>query len=152
MKNKIIKFLAYDKKVAVMCIDSSDLVEEVRKIHDLTPTVTAALGRVVTAGAMMSYLETKETSDHITLQIKGNGPIGSMVVITGLESPKKAYVKSYVENPQVEMPLKPDGKIDVGGAVGQQGYLNVIRHNEITRKRLQWFNSTCLWRNCRRLY
>ena len=132
MKNKAIKFLAYNKKVSVMCIDTTELVEEARKIHDLTPTVTAAAGRALTVAAMMAYLETKELTDSITIQIKGTGPIGGMVLITGLENEKKANVRMYVQNPHVELPLKPNGKIDVGGAVGHQGYLNVIKQNELT--------------------
>ncbi len=132
MKNKAIKFLAYNKKVSVMCIDTTELVEEARKIHDLTPTVTAAAGRALTVVAMMAYLETKELTDSITIQIKGTGPIGGMVLITGLENEKQANVRMYVQNPHVELPLKPNGKIDVGGAVGHQGYLNVIKQNELT--------------------
>ena len=132
MENKAIKFLAYNKKVSVMCIDTTELVEQIRKIHDLTPTVTAAAGRVVTVAAMMAYLETKEITDNITIQIKGTGPIGSIVAVAGLENEKLAIVKMYVQNPHVELPLKPNGKIDVGGAVGNQGYLNVIKQNELT--------------------
>ena len=132
MKNKAIKFLAYNKKVSVMCIDTTELVEEARKIHDLTPTVTAAAGRALTVAAMMAYLETKELTDSITIQIKGTGPIGGMVLITGLENEKQANVRMYVQNPHVGLPLKPNGKIDVGGAVGHQGYLNVIKQNELT--------------------
>ena len=132
MNNKAIKFLAYNKKVSVMCIDTTELVEEARKIHDLTPTVTAAAGRALTVAAMMAYLETKELTDSITIQIKGTGPIGGMVLITGLENEKQANVRMYVQNPHVELPLKPNGKIDVGGAVGHQGYLNVIKQNELT--------------------
>ena len=132
MKNKAIKFLAYNKKVSVMCIDTTELVEEARKIHDLTPTVTAAAGRALTVVAMMAYLETKELTDSITIQIKGTGPIEGMVLITGLENEKQANVRMYVQNPHVELPLKPNGKIDVGGAVGHQGYLNVIKQNELT--------------------
>ena len=132
MENKAIKFLAYNKKVSVMCIDTTELVEQIRKIHDLTPTVTAAAGRVVTVAAMMAYLETKEITDNITIQIKGTGPIGSIVAVAELENEKIANIKMYVQNPHVELPLKPNGKIDVGGAVGNQGYLNVIKQNELT--------------------
>ena len=132
MNNKAIKFLAYNKKVSVMCIDTTELVEEARKIHDLTPTVTAAAGRALTVAAMMAYLETKELTDSITIQIKGTGPIGGMVLVAGLENEKQANVRMYVQNPHVELPLKPNGKIDVGGAVGHQGYLNVIKQNELT--------------------
>lgn len=132
MENKAIKFLAYNKKVSVMCIDTTELVEQIRKIHDLTPTVTAAAGRVITVAAMMAYLETKEITDNITIQIKGTGPIGSIIAVAGLENEKLANVKMYVQNPHVELPLKSNGKIDVGGAVGNQGYLNVIKQNELT--------------------
>ncbi len=132
MQNKIIKFLAYDKKVAVMCADTTNIVEEIRKIHDLTPTVTAAVGRVATVGAMMAHLEMKELTDNITIQIKGNGPIGSIVENISLENSKQGNIRLYVENPHVELPLKTNGKIDVGGAVGHQGYLNVIKQNEVT--------------------
>ena len=132
MENKAIKFLAYNKKVSVMCIDTTELVEQIRKIHDLTPTVTAAAGRVVTVAAMMAYLETKEITDNITIQIKGTGPIGSIVAVAELENEKIANIKMYVQNPHVELPLKANGKIDVGGAVGNQGYLNVIKQNELT--------------------
>ncbi len=132
MKNKAIKFLAYNKKVSVMCIDTTELVEEIRKIHDLTPTATAAAGRVATVAAMMAHLEIKETTDNITIQIKGTGPIGSIVSVADLENKKMANIKIYVQNPHVELTLKPNGKIDVGGAVGRQGYLNVIKQNELT--------------------
>ena len=132
MENRIIKFLAYDKKVSIMCADLTKLVEEIRKIHDLTPTVTAAAGRVATVAAMMAHLEIKEETDSITIQIKGTGPIGNIVAIVNLENKKMANIKMYVGNPHVELPLKPNGKIDVGGAVGHQGYLNVIKENEVT--------------------
>ena len=132
MKNKAIKFLAYNKKVSIMCIDTTELVEQIRKTHDLTPTVTAAAGRVATVASMMAHLEIKELTDNITIQIKGTGPIGSMVAVASLESKKMANVKMYVQNPHVELPLKPNGKIDVGGAVGAEGYLNVIKQNELT--------------------
>ena len=132
MKNKAIKFLAYNKKVSIMCIDTTELVEQIRKTHDITPTVTAAAGRVATVASMMAHLEIKELTDNITIQIKGTGPIGSMVAVSSLENKKMANVKMYVQNPHVELPLKPNGKIDVGGAVGAEGYLNVIKQNELT--------------------
>lgn len=132
MPNKIKKFLAYNKKVSVICADTTSLVEETRKIHDLTPTTTATIGRVITAAAMMAHLEIKEQTDNITIQIKGNGPIGSIVAIASLEDEKTANIKNYLENPHIELPLKPNGKIDVGGAVGRQGYLNIIKQNNVT--------------------
>ena len=133
MSDKIIKFLAYNKKVSVMCMESTNLIEEIRNIHDLTPTSTAVAGRVATVLAMMSHLEIKETTDSITIQIKGNGPVGSIVAQGILQDKKIANIKMYLQNPHVELPLKPNGKIDVGGAVGHQGYLNVITQNELTK-------------------
>lgn len=133
MENKIIKFLAYNKKVAVMCVDSTSLVEKTREIHDLTPTATATAGRVATVATMMAHLEMKEITDSITIQIKGDGPIGRIVAVSNLENLKKANIRICVENPHIELPLKENGKIDVGGAVGHQGYLNVIKQNDLTK-------------------
>ena len=133
MNDKIIKFLAYNKKVSVMCVDSTNLVEEIRKLHDLTPTTTAVIGRVATISTIMALLNIKELSDSITIQIKGNGPVGAIVSVCELENLKKASIKLYLDNPKLELPLKPNGKIDVGGAVGKNGYINVIRENEITK-------------------
>ena len=134
MQNKITKFLAYNKKVSVICADTTSLVEETRKIHDLTPTTTAAIGRVITAATMMVHIGLKEKTDNITIQIKGNGPIGNIVAVASMEDEKTANIKTYLSNPHVELPLKPNGKIDVGGAVGKQGYLNIIKQNKLTSK------------------
>lgn len=133
MKNKIIKFWAYNKKVSVMCVDTTKLVEEIKNLHDLTPTSTAALGRVATVATMMAHLDIKELTDSITIQIRGDGELGSIVAIVNLENNKKANIKAYVENPHVELPLNEYGKIDVGMAVGKKGYINVIKQNEITK-------------------
>ena len=120
--DKIIKFLAYDGKVSITCAHTSYLVEEARKIHDLTPTTTAVLGRVLTMAAIMGS-DLKSNSDSITIQISGNGPAGKIVVVTN-NFPK---VKGYMQNPKLELPTRADGKIDVGGAVGKGGYLNIIK-------------------------
>ena len=132
MENRITKFLAHEKRVAVMCLDTTALVEEIRKIHDLTPTTTAVLGRVATVSSMMAHLNLKETSDNLTIQIKGNGPIGTIVSICELEDLRTANIKLYADDNKLELPLKENGKIDVGGAVGNYGFLNVIRQNDIT--------------------
>ena len=132
MQNKITKFLAYNRKVEVMCIDSTNLVEEIRKIHNLTPTTTAVLGRVATVCTLMSFIDLKDLTDNLTIQIKGNGPIGTIIAICELENLKKAEIKICADNPYIELPLKPNGKIDVSGAVGKNGFLNIIRENELT--------------------
>ncbi len=122
MSDQIIKFLAHNKKISVICADTTNLVEKARKTHDLSPVVTAAFGRMLTITAIMGA-EMKSTKDKLTIQIKGNGPIEMMVATTN-NFPK---VKGYVVNPQVDMPLNEFGKLDVGGAVGYEGYINVIK-------------------------
>lgn len=122
MKDSITKFLAYNGKISVVCIKSTDLVENARKIHDLSPLATAAFGRLLTITAIMAD-EMKNNKDKITIQIKGNGPIGTMLT-TSNNIPK---IKGYVSNPHVDLPLNEFGKLDVGGAVGVDGYINVIK-------------------------
>ncbi len=122
MPDKIIKFLAHDKKIAVICANTTKLVEKARKTHDLSPVATAALGRMLTITAIMGT-ELKSTKDKLTVQIKGSGPLEMMVATTN-NFPK---VKGYVVNPNVDIPLNEFGKLDVGGAVGQEGYINVIK-------------------------
>ncbi len=122
MSDKIIKFLTSNDKISVICADTTKLVEEARKIHDLSPVVTAAFGRLLTITAIMDT-EIKERKGKLTVQIKGSGPIGTMLV-TGYNQGK---VKGYVANPVVDLPLNEFGKLDVGGAVGNEGYINVIK-------------------------
>lgn len=122
MPDQIIKFLAHSGKISVICADTTNLVEKARQTHDLSPVVTAAFGRMLTITAIMGA-EMKNRKDKLTVQIKGNGPIEMMVATTSNE-PK---VKGYVINPQIDIPLNEFGKLDVGGAVGQQGYINVIK-------------------------
>ena len=122
MSDKIIRLLAHHGKISVMCVDTTKLVEEARKIHDLSPVATAAFGRMLTMTVMMGA-EMKNGKDKLTVQIKGNGPIQMMVATCN----NKPEVKGYVVNPQVDIPLNEFGKLDVSGAVGNQGYINVIK-------------------------
>ena len=122
MEDKITKFLAYNGKISIVCINTTNLVEKARKIHDLSPVATAAFGRLLTITALMGQ-EMKNKEDKLTIQIQGNGPIGTMLT-TANNSPK---VKGYVANPYVNLPLNEFGKLDVGGAVGIDGYINVIK-------------------------
>ena len=120
--DKIEKFLVSGGKINVIVASTTDLVEEARKIHDLSPTATATLGRALTIGVLMgSNLKSKE--DTITIQIKGNGPIGGITVVVNQE----LEVKGYVYEPKVDIPVREDGKLDVGRAVGQEGFLYVIK-------------------------
>ena len=123
MKDEIIDCLAYNGKVSIKCISSREIVEEARKLHDLSPTASAALGRLLTITSIMGYeLKTEEAS--ITNQIKGNGPIGILTAVAD----SNGNVKGYVGNSKLDLPLREtDGKLDVGGAVGKQGMLYIIK-------------------------
>ena len=121
MQDEIIKFLAYNGKISVVCINSTEMVEKARKIHDLSPVTTAAFGRMLTMTAIMAN-EMKNAKDKITIQIKGNGPI-QMMLTTANNFPK---IKGYVANPVVDLPLNEFGKLDVGQSIGN-GYINVIK-------------------------
>ena len=123
MKDEIIDCLAYNGKVSIKCISSREIVEKARKLHDLSPTASAALGRLLTITSIMGYeLKTEEAS--ITNQIKGNGPIGILTAVAD----SNGNVKGYVGNSKLDLPLREtDGKLDVGGAVGKQGMLYIIK-------------------------
>lgn len=114
------RYLAYNKSVRVIVTDTTKMVQELRDIHSCSNVVTAALGRTLTATVIMGSMLTDE--DRITIQIKGDGEIGSMVVCSN----SKLETKAYAANPQVEIPLKENGKLDVSTAVGK-GYLNIVK-------------------------
>ena len=122
MKDQIIKFLAHDGKISVVCASTTNLVEEARKLHDLSPLATATLGRVLTITALIGS-EMKNKTDKLTIQVKGNGPIGKIVAV----SDNIPRVKACISNPHVDLPLNEFGKLDVGGAVGYKGFINVIK-------------------------
>ena len=122
MKDKIIKFLAHEGRVSVICANTTKMVEEARKTHDMSPVVTAAFGRVLTITSIMAT-EMKGSKDKLTVQLKGNGPIGVMIATAN----NKPIVKGYATNPVVELPLNEDGKLDVSGAVGYEGYINIVK-------------------------
>ena len=135
MQNKITKFLAYEGRVYIIISDTTALVDETRDIHDLTPTTTAAVGRIVTAMSMIAHTDLKDVKDSITAQFKGDGPIEGVTAITMLNNDKQARLKVYIKNPHVELPLNREGKIDVGGAMGHSGFFNIIKQNEETLAR-----------------
>ena len=122
MQDEIKRFLAYDGRVSVICAVTTNLVEKARNTHDLSPLATATMGRVLTMGAIMG-IELKGSKDKLTIQLKGNGPIGT-IIVTANSFPK---VKGAIGNPQVDLPLNEDGKLDVGRAIGREGYLNIVK-------------------------
>lgn len=97
------------------------MVEEARQIHDTTPVATAALGRVLTAAGLMGLM-LKNSQDKLTMQFKGDGPAREILATAYGDG----RVKGYISNPQVDLPLKPNGKLDVGGAIGI-GTVTVIK-------------------------
>ncbi len=121
MKDYVIRAVAAGGEVRAFACTTKNLVEEARLHHDSMPVVTAALGRLLSAGSMMGLMM-KGDDDKLTLQIKGDGPIGGLVVTAD----SKARVKGYAFNPDVNITLKAEGKLDVGGAIGN-GELTVIR-------------------------
>ena len=120
--DNIKRFLAYNGRINIVCVSTTELVEEARKVHDLSPLATAALGRTLTMASIIAS-GLKGEKDTVTLQIKGNGPIGTIVAV----SDSKVRTRGYVANPGIELPLRKDGKLNVGAAVGNEGYVYVIK-------------------------
>ncbi len=128
--NRVAKFLAHEGRVSLVCANTTELAEEIRNLHDLTPTTTAAMGRFATITGMMGFTDIKEKDDYITFQINGNGPMGRLISVVRRDS-TTSKVKVCVDDPHVELPLKSNGKLDVGGAVGKNGFLNIINKNDV---------------------
>ncbi len=117
----LIRATAADAQVRIFAASTKHMTEEMRRIHNTSPVVTAALGRLLTGGAMMGAM-LKGEKDLLTLQVKGDGPLGGMTVTADAHG----NVKGYAHHPQVILPASPLGKLDVGRAVGK-GYLSVIK-------------------------
>lgn len=120
--DRIIRATAADGFIKMAVIDARDLVQRARDIHGTSPTASAALGRSLCAASLMGEMM-KEDNASLTLRINGGGPIGSVVAV----SDSGGNARGYVGNPSVDLPLRPDGKLDVGGAVGRDGMLTVSR-------------------------
>ncbi len=132
MGDYIVRATAANDNIRIFAMTSSELVEEARRRHKTSNVVTAALGRLLTAGALMGSM-LKNPTDVLTLQIEGSGPVQGLTVTSGIgeqETDGKEHdivcVKGYPKTPVVEIPLKPSGKLDVGGAIGK-GILTVIK-------------------------
>lgn len=121
-KDKLVRGLLFWGTVNMTAISGRDLVETARKAHSLSHVTTAALGRILMQTAMMSA-QLKNASDNLTVIFDGNGKAGRFVAV-GKEGGR---VKGYADFPEVELPLKDNGKLDVSGAVGTNGELRVIR-------------------------
>ena len=120
--DQLVRAITAGGAVKAVAVTTRDLTERARNIQKSLPVATVALGRVLAAASMMGNA-LKEDAASLTLQIKGGGPLGTVLAVSDPEG----CVRGYVQNPQVELPLRPDGKLDVGGAVGSEGTLTVIR-------------------------
>lgn len=119
---KLVRCISDDGTLLMMACDTTDVVETAYEIHDTSKVCTAALGRLLTAGAMMGSM-LKGKRDTLTLKISGGGPMGSVIVVAD----SNGHVKGYAVDGNVELPLNQKGKLDVGGAVGKDGFLTVIK-------------------------
>ena len=120
--DRIVRAISSDGLVQAAAICSRDLTERARQIHKLLAVGTAALGRTLSAASLMGNA-LKGAGASLTLQIKGGGPLGTVLAV----SDNLGNVRGYVTNPQVDIPLREDGKLDVGGAVGREGTITVIK-------------------------
>ena len=121
MADYFVRATAGEAQIRAFAVKTRDTVEEARKAHSTSPVVTAALGRLLTAGAMMGMM-LKGEKDMLTLQIAGDGPIGGITVTADA----LGHVKGYAKNPQVMIGANEKGKLDVAKAVGK-GILRVIK-------------------------
>ena len=120
-KSQIFRAMTRDGSARIHVINSTAMVEEFRRLHNTAPTATAAGGRLLTAVSIMGSLN-GEVQDTTTVQISGDGPIGKLIAVGDYYG----NVKAYVENPATHLPIKSNGHLDVGGAVGY-GRMTVVR-------------------------
>ena len=121
MQDYMIRATAADDSIRAFAATTRQMVEDARRAHYTTPVCTAALGRLLTGGVMIGSM-LKEDKALVTIQIRGDGPAGGLTVTAD----SHFHAKGYVNNPHVQIPLKPNGKLDVSGAIGK-GTLTVIR-------------------------
>ena len=122
MRDEIVRAITGDGYVKAVAVTGRDLVERARQIHTLLPMATAALGRSLLAASMLGDM-LKEERGSLTLQIKGGGPLGTILAVSDFEG----NVRGYVQNPHVDIIEKRPGKLDVGAAVGMDGTMTVIK-------------------------
>ena len=120
--DRIIRATASDGAIKMAVITARDTVEAARAIHGCSPTASAALGRTLCAASLMGDM-LKEDDATLTIRVQGGGPAGSVIAV----SDSHGNVRGRIDDPRVDLPLRPDGKLDVGGAVGRGGTLTVSR-------------------------
>lgn len=120
--DRILRATAGNGYIKMSAVSARDTVQRAKDIHGCTPTAAAALGRTLCAASMLGNL-LKEDDGSLTVRISGGGPIGSVIAV----SDSMGRVRGYVTDPSVDLPLRSDGKLDVGGAVGRDGMITVSR-------------------------
>ena len=120
--DKLVRATAKEGQVRIVAAITTDLVNEGVAMHLCAPTAAAAFGRMLTAGTLMGTM-LKSKQDSLTLQIDGGGDAKGVVVTAHAD----ASVKGYIGNPNVDLPANIQGKLDVGGAIGKDGYVRIIR-------------------------
>ena len=120
--DRIIRATAADGFVKMAAVDARELVQRAHEIHHTAPTATAALGRTLCAASILGNM-LKEEDASLTVRVQGGGPAGQIIAVSDHEG----NVRGLIENPGADLPLRPDGKLDVGGAVGTDGMLTVSR-------------------------
>lgn len=122
MADQLIRATAAEGGIRAVGVITTRLTEEARRRHQLSYVATAALGRTMSAGLLLASSMKREGS-RVNIRVKGKGPLGGILIDAGLDG----TVRGYVDNPAVELPPNAQGKLDVGGAVGHDGYLYVVR-------------------------
>lgn len=118
----MVRCISEDGALVVTAADTADIVTEAKRIHRTSKVCTAALGRLLTGASIMGSM-LKSEGDSVTLRVNGNGETGSVIAV----SDSGGNVRGYISNPSVELPPKYEGKLDVGSAVGRDGFLTVMR-------------------------
>ncbi|MGN0793696.1 MAG: Hsp33 family molecular chaperone HslO [Aristaeellaceae bacterium] len=119
--DEMIRMTLMNGQVRVMMCETTQMVQRAADIHHATPVCTAAMGRLMTATSMLGVMM-KGEEESVTVNIKGGGPMGTLVAVAN-----HGDLKVCADNPQVELPLRADGKLDVGGAIGKDGYMTVVK-------------------------